>query len=54
MFSAQKIVFGSLLKGYKKSRIFEIPLLSLYPLRRDPNWSTVNKQNQSKEAAEQK
>ena len=40
MFSAQKIVFGSLLKGYKTSRIFEIALLNLYPLRRDPNWST--------------
>jgi len=41
MFSAQKLVFGSLLKGYKESRIFEIALLSLDPLRRDPNWNTV-------------
>ena len=39
MFSAQKIVLRSLLKGYKKSRIFKIALLSLYLLRRDPNWS---------------
>lgn len=37
MFSAQKIVFGSLLKGYKIFFVFRHFSPFLYPLRRDPN-----------------
>ena len=40
-------MFGSLLRGYKKLRIFYTALIILYTLRRDQNWSTASDSTQT-------